>query len=512
MEATFSIEELTDHGGSVRPNRPATLQVPERPDLLSPVVDGGYCVGCGACAATRASSGINMRLDNYGRFKPVGLEDASGGLERARVCPFSDEALSEDVLAVGVLRDCRLRDGRVGRYVASYAGYVREGRFRTEGSSGGLVSWIACELLEQHLVDAVLHVKPNCGATSGPTLFRYGVSRDRAEVTAGAKSRYYPVEMSGVLNHVRAHPGRYAMIGLPCFIKAVRLLASRESVFRDRIKFCVGLFCGHLKSTAFAEMCAWQCGVAPSDLRAIDFRTKIPNRPAGDYAVSVTGERDGQPVHASRRVSDLFGANWGFGLLKYKACDFCDDVVAETADISLGDAWLPEFEADSHGTNVAVVRSALLNSILVQAQREGRVHLQALSAQRVVDSQAAGFRHRREGLPYRLALEDAQGRWRPAKRVAAASAGLSPKLRRIQDLRQELRETSHVAFAQAKQGAGYEHFLNAMRPVIQRYLREYRTPLAHRVLGRCRGVLRFFGGRIGRGGFNSAPPSTLAES
>lgn len=41
----------------------------------------------------------------------------------------------------------------------------------------------------------------------------------------------------------------------------------------------------------------------------------------------------------------------------YKACDFCDDVFAETADIALGDAWLPEYVQDGNGTNVVVTRN-----------------------------------------------------------------------------------------------------------------------------------------------------------
>ena len=33
-------------------------------------------------------------------------------------------------------------------------------------------------------------------------------------------------------------------------------------------------------------------------------------------------------------------ADWGMGIFKLGACDYCDDIVGETADISFGDAWL----------------------------------------------------------------------------------------------------------------------------------------------------------------------------
>ena len=36
------------------------------------------------------------------------------------------------------------------------------------------------------------------------------------------------------------------------------------------------------------------------------------------------------------------------------ACEFCDDVVGETADMSVGDAWLPGYVSDWRGTSVVV--------------------------------------------------------------------------------------------------------------------------------------------------------------
>ena len=60
--------------------------------------------------------------------------------------------------------------------------------------------------------------------TDGERLFRYRISRTPDELADGAKSRYYPVEMSEVLETIRRVPGRYAVVGVPCFIKAVHLL------------------------------------------------------------------------------------------------------------------------------------------------------------------------------------------------------------------------------------------------------------------------------------------------
>jgi coenzyme F420-reducing hydrogenase beta subunit len=45
-------------------------------------------------------------------------------------------------------------------------------------------------------------------------------------------------------------------------------------------------------------------------------------------------------------------ATWGAGFFQNSACNYCDDVVAETSDIAFGDAWVEPYSSDGRGTNV----------------------------------------------------------------------------------------------------------------------------------------------------------------
>jgi coenzyme F420 hydrogenase subunit beta len=462
----------------------ASNQIPQ-PDLFGTVVRNGFCIGCGACAAFDPA--IRIAFDGYGRYVATRKSAGPRLTESAsRVCPFADGVPTETDLAREVFGEASSHDSRIGQHVATYAGWVLESDYRAKGSSGGMVSWLLVELLKLKAVDYVVHVMADPSPKADGPLYRFSISSCAEEVRKGAKSRYYPVEMSGVIAEMLRQPGRYAVVGVPCFIKALRLACRESAVLKQRLTLAVGIVCGHLKSKAFAEMFAWQCGLAPSELRAIDFRTKLSGRAASDYAVTVTGQRDGLAVTATKPTSELFGSNWGLGFFKYKACDFCDDVLAEAADVSLGDAWLPEYVCDSNGTNVVVVRSNTVGSILARAEEEGRLHLEPISAERVVASQAGGFRHRREGLAYRLAREDANGRWRPTKRVNPSVTHLSWKLRRIHELRKEVSETSHAAFASARQKGDFTEFIKVMQPLTRRYMRKYETPLVLRALGKLK--------------------------
>ena len=452
-------------------------------EQVGAILAGGCCIGCGACSAVGGAA-LRPRLNRHGMFEPVlppdfGEETAAAVLN---VCPFSDEGPDEDALARALYPAARV-DDRLGRYQQLYAGYVAEGEFRARGSSGGVISWLLSELLRTGKVDAVIHV--GSAPPGSDRLFAYRVSSTLEEVLAGAKSRYYPVEMSDVLALVLAKPGRYALVGLPCFIKAARRLARVDAVFRERVVHTVGLVCGHLKSTAFADCFAWQAGIPPGALEFIDFRVKQADRQAHDYAVTLRGA--GRETTAP--ASGFFASGWGLGLFKYEACEYCDDVFAETADIAVGDAWIPAYMQDPGGTSVIVARSDEMLRLVEDARREGRLHLEPSTADVIATSQTAGLRHRREGLRYRLHLARQRGHWKPRKRVPASARGVSLRRRRIYRLREDLRRSSHELWLESVRAGDLRRLTDGLRGLLARYHRA-QNPLLLRVLARLWRLIR----------------------
>ena len=384
-----------------------------------------------------------MRWDAHGLLQPDGpsawMRAPSATL--ARTCPFSPAAANEDEIAGARFPSAPAHDPLIGRHEATYIGAAPG--FRPGGSSGGLVSWVAAELLRRGMVDAVAHVVPADPDTGA--FFRYRLSRSEAEVRAGAKSRYYPIELSAVLTEIRAIPGRYAVIGIPCFVKAVHLLAREDPVLGERITHTLGLFCGHMKSARLVESFAWQMGVPPTEIAAVDYRLKDAARPANWYAAHLA-LRDGRTV--TRDWWHLADGDWGAGFFQSPACDACNDVTAETADISFGDAWIEPHASDGRGTNVVVVRSPELAAIVAEGMAAGALDLVATDAATVILTQAAGLRHRREGLAYRLTWR--RSGLRPRKRVAPGSAGLTVRRRLVYRSRYLIARWSHRMFRLAR--------------------------------------------------------------
>ncbi|WP_235528318.1 Coenzyme F420 hydrogenase/dehydrogenase, beta subunit C-terminal domain [Sphingomonas sp. Leaf231] len=404
------------------------------------IVQSGLCIGCGGC-----SGAGEMVMDRDGLWKPdaTAPDYATPDAVFTARCPFSPAAAAnEDVIAADRFAAPVQRTDLLGRFESTWVGHVAEGGFRENGSSGGMVSWVAAELLRTGTVDAVAHVSPVPDPQHDGRFFTYRLSRNAAELAGGAKSRYYPAELSAVIAAIRATPGRYAIVGVPCFIKAVHLLRRTDPVIAERVTHLLGLFCGHQKSARLVDSFAWQLGAPIERVRAVDYRIKDAGRPANWYRAHLTLD-DG-----SARAEDwwhLADGDWGAGFFQNPACDWCDDVVAETADVAFGDAWVEPYSSDGRGTNVVIARAPQVHAMIAAAVADGRLALTGVDAAFVEQTQAAGFRHRREGLAYRLTW----GRRgiRPVKRVAPAAA-LPLRRKLVYRMRHAIARDSH-RFARA---------------------------------------------------------------
>ena len=435
-------------------------------ELKKTVIDNGYCIGCGACSF--ASDGkIKIELNSNGQLQAVitNYEDDTDNISVLNVCPFYNERNNEDYFGKKIYSniDGIKHDRYIGYNLVNYAGYVKTGEYRKNGSSGGFGTWIASKLLDEGLVDKVIHVKSK---HNKDLLFDYQVSSSVSEIQEGSKSRYYPIEMSEVLEYVSNNDYRYLIVGLPCFIKAVRQLQEQYSILNSRIKFTLGLVCGHLKSEFFAKSMAWELGIHPSDLKEIDFRVKNTDKSANNYSIKASGVIDDELIDFELPTKDLFVSNWGHGLFKYKACDYCDDVMAETADVTIGDAWLPKYSKDSFGTNIITIRDQTIKTLFIKYQHEISVDL--ISSSDVYQSQAGGFRHRRDGLGYRLYLANQKGLWVPHKRVNPSSK-VSRKRKMIYEKRIELIQKSYTAYHNAIQKNDFSIIPNELNPLIDDY-------------------------------------------
>lgn len=360
------------------------------------VVDEDLCIGCGICTLMAKHSPIKMKWNRYGFLIPEITEASNLSDESLKVCPFNPfpekEVRTEDEIGDLFLRDAPKKENKIGLYYNTYVGYSQE--YRLTSSSGGMATYILTQLLKQGIIEHVISVRPTVGSDSH---YEYQISSTPEEIISSSKTKYYPVTLATALDKIRTMEGKVAVTGVACFVKGLRLLQHYDPYWLDKIKFIVGIICGGVKSSFFADYLASKSGVsgkyAQPQFRIKDFKSK-----ALDYSYGCVDEKGKSHQIKMHTVGDM----WGTGLFKNNACDFCDDVTTELADISLGDAWIPPYDQDGKGTNVIVTRSLLADQLIREGIKNKELSVEILDKDKFLSSQQGSFNHRHKGLNYRI--------------------------------------------------------------------------------------------------------------
>ena len=374
------------------------------PRIFAEIVDPGYCCGCGVCAGICTKNCLEMRFNRYGEYNPVMAGDCVSCGICEKVCPFLNGNADEDRIASECFSGIEgiMHRPETGYYLNSYVGYAPDPGMRWDGASGGMLTRTLCKLLELDIVDYVITVSPN---PDPGQLFHFVVVSTPDDVKRCAKSAYYPVEISEALRNVLQNKGRYAVVGLPCVCKAIRLAQKKSRKLRDRIHVVFGLVCGKQQSKYYAQQVCRMAGMTEPPV-SVCFRNKREGNPATNIIFSAFSN-DGTEfeIQGAQGVAKV----WSDGWYTLKSCGCCDDVFAECADATFMDAWLPEYFRDSKGTSLMITRKP---EITLQEDT-----LRPISIDQVIRSQSGVLFAKRQGLAAILLLPRLLSRRTPGKRA-----------------------------------------------------------------------------------------------
>lgn len=371
---------------------------------IEKIVKNELCTGCGACISEDTSSTAEMAWNDQGFLVPK-LTEKSNQNSMIQVCPFNPKQLNEDELSEVFIKNTETRfHSKIGNFYNLYVGYSEE--FRDTSSSGGLATFFFENLLKNNIVQH-LFVVVECEDS-----YAYKLISNITDIKKTSKTRYIPVTLEDLFKKIISVEGKVAVSGIACFVKAIRLKQNKNIELKEKIPFVVGIICGGLKSKYYTDFLAQSAGCMTNYENA-QYRVKEKVKTATDYKFSCDSKLD-KRIHMveMRQLGDM----WGSGLFKSNACDFCDDVLTELADVSLGDAWLPPYSNDGAGNSIIITRSKVADEIVKSGIDSQNLRLDDLSLENLLISQRGSFNHRHKGLKFRMDYVKSKGGLVPEKR------------------------------------------------------------------------------------------------
>lgn len=358
-------------------------------NVIQEVVGNGWCIGCGMCAAVCPKNRLEIRWNERGEYNPVevdGCADCGKNCSLCyQVCPAHGNTKNETEIGrewYGDVKGIQQTD-ETGYYLSSYVGYSNKNDHRKNGASGGMATWTLESLLKTGAIDAVAAV----GRTTDPDkLFEFKICKTVEDIRACSRSAYYSVETSQVIRHILHNDGTYAIIGLPCVCKAIRLAQDKFPKLKQRIKYVLGLTCGHQCSKFFAEYICALGGGNPHELKEFIFRKKDLTQPASNLAMYFRSGEGKDLVNRQVLWSDGVGFAYVNGYFQLPGCFYCDDIFAECADADFMDAWLPEYSKKPEGHSLVLVRDFRIDEYIQKVIRND-LPIAQLPVEKVIQSQ-----------------------------------------------------------------------------------------------------------------------------
>ena len=340
------------------------------------VVEQDLCTMCGACIGLCPLDCMHFKDDDTGLYPEIDFDRCTNCGVCYMTCPGHEVNFAQ--LGKSFL-PMASPNTYIGPYIHCYVGYAVNKEIRKRGSSGGLVSALLIYALESGRIRRALVTKMS---ENSPLETQPFVATSRKDILSAAGSKYAPAAVGAGLRSVLKGSGDFAIVGLPCHIHGIRKAQLFNAKLREHA-LTIGLFCCYGKTFQSTEKILQRLNVEKADVQRIDYRA------------------DGWPgvFRLTLKNGEIYSIPYNDAYSNQFApmrCTVCSDMTAELADISCGDAWLPEYEEETIGMSIVVARSARGDELVQQAIAAGMVKLEPVSAEKVFESQESAIRLKKQ--------------------------------------------------------------------------------------------------------------------
>lgn len=250
-----------------------------------------------------------------------------------------------------------------GHTAGIYIGYSLDADLRAQASSGGVMTEVMRYLLAEKEVDAVILARQGMPE---PHLARAVVIDQVEDLLGCAQSIYYPVSMLDILRELDPRKA-YAISLLPDAAATLRKLQAARIPEALAVKYVLGPYTGTQLYPGALRYFYRALGIREAhQLQYIKWR-------AGEWPGYLKMKSKAGKTVCSKKIYYNFLIPFYITQSSLLSIDFCN----EFTDLSVGDAWSPQYEDIGQGFSVLLARSPELHRILLKMQAEGRLSLQS---------------------------------------------------------------------------------------------------------------------------------------
>jgi coenzyme F420 hydrogenase subunit beta len=351
-------------------------------ERISSVVETKLCTGCGTCFAFCPNEAIEIVLDAKREIYIPELNDSKCNNCGVcfKVCPgYKVDFKSLNSELFGKTPD----DILIGNYLSCYAGNAKKHNIRYNSTSGGLVTALLIFALEEGLIDGALVTRMNKDKPLEPEPF---IARTEKEIFEAMGSKYCPVPTNVILKDIlEAKNGeRFAFVGLPCHIHGLRKAEQINKELKKKIVLSIGIFCSHVDSFQATRYLLKQMRLKAQNVKELKYRS-------GGWPGKMQVKLTNSEIHEFD-YHEYVKITHAHNFFTPSRCFRCCDLTAELADVSCGDAWLPEYKSDNVGKSMIIVRTKQGQDLVNKSLTKEFIELNLIDRKKVVEAQGITFK------------------------------------------------------------------------------------------------------------------------